>query len=42
MRYAAGLLSVMGRQQHASTPLRHSVMLDMIAAADLLVNAPPS
>lgn len=41
MRYAAGLPSVMGRQQHAKTPLRHSVMPDMIATWDLLVNALP-
>jgi hypothetical protein len=39
MRYAAGLTSVMGRQQHARTPLRDSVMLDMIAARNLPVNA---
>jgi hypothetical protein len=39
MRYAAELLSVMARQQHATVPLRHSVMLEMIAAWNLPVNA---
>jgi len=41
MRYAAGLPSVMGRQQHANPPLRSSVITGIIAASDRRVNARP-
>jgi hypothetical protein len=41
MGYAAGLLGVEDRQQHAKTAVRRSVMPGMIAVSNPVVNAPP-
>jgi hypothetical protein len=41
MGYAAGLLGVEDRQQHAKTAIWRSVMSGMIAISNRLVNAPP-
>ncbi len=41
MGYAAGLLGVEDRQQHAKTAFGRSVIIGMIADSNRVVNAPP-